>query len=65
MVLDTNIVIYSAKPGGELLRPWLEDANAAVSMVSRIEALGFPGIANDEKTALEGALQSLPQMGLT
>ena len=28
MVLDTNILIYSTKPGGEYLRPWLDDSDA-------------------------------------
>ena len=65
MVLDTNILIYSAKPGGEHLRQWLDDPGAMVSIVSRIEALGFPGISAAEKAALEGALQSLPEAGLT
>ena len=65
MVLDTNILIYSAKPGGEHLRPWLDDPGAMVSIVSRIEALGFPGISAEEKAALEGALQSLLETGLT
>ncbi len=65
MVLDTNILIYSAKPAGEHLRPWLEDANAMASIVTRIEALGFPGIAAEERTVLEAALQSLPELGLT
>jgi toxin FitB len=65
MVLDTNILIYSTKPGGERLRPWLDDAGAMVSIVSRIEALGYSKISAEEKVALEGALQSLPETGLT
>ena len=65
MLLDTNILIYSAQPGGEHLRAWVEDACALVSIVSRIEALGFPRITADEKSALEAALQSLPEVGLT
>lgn len=65
MVLDTNILIYSAKPGGEHLRPWLDDPGATVSIVSRIESLGFPRISEEEKAALEGAFRSLPETGLT
>jgi toxin FitB len=65
MVLDTNILIYSTKPGGERLRPWLDDPGAIVSIVTRIEALGFSGISAEEEAALEGALRSLPQTGLT
>lgn len=65
MLLDTNILIYSAKPGGEHLRPWLEDAGAMVSIVSRIEALGFPRITVEEDVALVAALDSLIEAGLT
>ncbi len=52
MVLDTNILIYSAKPGGEDLWLWLQNPDAAVSVVSRIEALGFPGISADESLSI-------------
>jgi toxin FitB len=65
MVLDTNILIYSTKPGGERLRPWLDDPLATVRIVTRIEALGYTGIAPQEQAALQGALRSLPEAGLT
>jgi len=65
MVLDTNILIYSAQLGGEHLLPWIEDSKAIVSIVSRIEALGFPGLTVEEEAAIKGALQSLPEIGLT
>jgi len=65
MVLDTNILIYSTKPGGELIRPWFDDPGATVSIVARIEALGYSGISAEEEAAIVGALQSLPEVGLT
>jgi predicted nucleic acid-binding protein len=65
MVLDTNILIYATKPGGESLRPWLDDPAAILSIVSRIEALGFAGISLEEEDALQAALSSLPETGLT
>jgi toxin FitB len=65
MVLDTNILIYSTKPGGERLRPWLDDPGAVVSIASRIEALGYPHITPEERRALEAALQLLPEIQLT
>ncbi len=65
MVLDTNILIYASKPGGEQLQPWLENPDVVISVVSRIEVLGYPGISEVEFTALEGALMSLPEIGLT
>jgi toxin FitB len=65
LVLDTNILIYATKPGGENLRPWMDDPGAVVSIVSRIEALGFSGISAEEEAALQAALHSLPETGLT
>ena len=65
MVLDTNILIYATKPGGERLRPWLDEPGAVVSIVSRIEALGYPRIALEEKCAIDAALRLLPEIGLT
>ena len=64
MVLDTNIVIYFAKPGGEHLSPWVGDPAAEVSVVSRIEALGFPNISAEEKAGIKKALAVLPEEGL-
>jgi toxin FitB len=65
MVLDTNILIYSTKPGGDNLRPWVDDPNAIVSIVTRIEALGFSGISAQEEAAIERALRELPETALT
>ena len=65
MVLDTNIIIYAAKPGGERLRSWLEHPSAITSILSRIEALGFPQLTPEEKIALERAFASLPESDLT
>jgi predicted nucleic acid-binding protein len=65
MVLDTNILIYAAKPGGQRLNNWVQDPNATVSIISRIEALGYPGITLEEKTALQNIFEYLPEAGLT
>jgi len=41
MLLDSNIIITAAKPGGEFLIPLLCNPHASVSIVTRIESLGF------------------------
>jgi len=53
MLLDTNIVIYACRPGGEWLAPWTEHAQACIASVTKIEALGFAAIKADEKQAIE------------
>jgi hypothetical protein len=48
MLLDSNIIIGAAKPGGEFLIPVLRDPQASLSIVTRIEALGFHQLAADD-----------------
>ena len=52
MLLDTNIVIYSCKPGGEWLTAWTADPSAALASVTLIEALGYAGISDPEDAAI-------------
>ncbi|MEI6279408.1 MAG: type II toxin-antitoxin system VapC family toxin [Verrucomicrobiae bacterium] len=56
MLLDTNIVIHACQPGGEWLSEWTDDPAAAIASVTRIEALGFPGISREEEEAIRGFL---------
>lgn len=56
MLLDSNILIYFSKPGGEFLARWVGNPAAAVSIVSQIEALGFPELTQRESEAIEHAL---------
>ena len=65
MLLDSNILIYFSKPGGEFLARWVGDPAAAASIVSQIEALGFPELTQRESEAIEQALQSLPAYPVT
>jgi hypothetical protein len=63
MLLDSNILIYAAQPAHHSLRELVRDQDCSVSVVSRIEVLGFHRLAPDERTALEslfGALEILP-----
>lgn len=56
MLLDTNIVIYACKPGGEWLGPWTSGPDVGISSVTRIEALGYAGISKEEDEAIRGFL---------
>ena len=56
MLLDTNIVIHACQPGGEWLSEWTDDPASAIASVTRIEALGFPGISREEEEAIRGFL---------
>jgi hypothetical protein len=65
MVLDTNILIYATGPDGPRLQRWLADPAAMVSVISRIETLGFPRITPEEQNALAAMLGNLPELALT
>ena len=65
MALDTNILIYAAKPGGEKLRDWVQHPGVIISIISRIEALGSPKITPEEKAALEELFAFLPEISVT
>ena len=52
MLLDTNIVIYACRPGGEWLAPWTEHPQACIASLTKIEALGFAAIKPDEEQAI-------------
>ena len=64
MLLDSNILIYSSKPMGEYLRPWISHPRAFISIVSRIEALGFHQISAAENASITSTLAELPELPL-
>jgi predicted nucleic acid-binding protein len=64
MILDSNIIIGAAKPGGQFLIPFLRDPDAGVSIVTRIEPLGFHQLAVDERILISNALALLSELPL-
>ncbi|MEX0778231.1 MAG: type II toxin-antitoxin system VapC family toxin [Balneolales bacterium] len=40
-MLDTNIIVYAAKPNYSQLRNWLQTQTYAVSELSRLEVMGY------------------------
>lgn len=58
MLLDSNIVIYSAKPEHSFLRQFIIESEPSVSAISYVEALGFHKLSADEKVNLEGFFAS-------
>jgi toxin FitB len=46
-LVDSNILIFAAKPEYPQLKELLEQDDIAVSDLSRLEVLGFPGLTQD------------------
>jgi len=53
MLLDSNIVIYSAQPENEFLRRLIAEKVPAVSAVSYVEVLGYHRLAEAERRYFE------------
>ena len=67
MLLDSNILIYAVEPEGAFLSRWVEDADACIATVSRIEVLGFPRwhrLDETRRARLELIVGALPELPL-
>jgi len=53
MLLDSNIIIYAAKPGYPDLRRFIRDHSPAVSAVSYVEVLGYHRLTERERSLFE------------
>jgi predicted nucleic acid-binding protein len=66
MVLaDSNILIYATQPHHDKLRQWLLDTLPKVSIVSRVEILGYHKLQEPEQAALTELLFNLELIYLT
>ena len=66
MVLaDSNILIYATRPEHAPLRQWLLDTLPKVSIVSRVEILGYHLLQDAEQAALTDLLDDLELVYLT
>jgi|SRR6185369_11771216 len=53
MLLDSNIIIYSAQPENEFLRQLIAEQTPAVSAVSYVEVLGYHRLSDAERAHFE------------
>jgi toxin FitB len=53
MLIDSNIIIYAAKPEYPKLRQFVATYAPAVSAVSYVEVLGYHQLTNEERLDLE------------
>lgn len=63
MILDSNLIIYAAKPEYPRLRQLIANESPVVSAVSMVEVLGYHKLSPDDRLYLEkffAAAQVLP-----
>jgi predicted nucleic acid-binding protein len=53
MLLDSNIIIYSAQPENEFLRKLIAERAPSVSAVSYVEVLGYHRLNDSERSHFE------------
>jgi toxin FitB len=64
-LLDSNILIYALQPRHNYLRIFLADKDNAVSIVTKIEVMGFKGLTLDERNYLAIVFDNLNVLSLT
>lgn len=65
MLLDSNIIIYSAQPENEFLRRLIAERVPAVSAVSYVEVLGYHRLAEAERRYFEAFFAEARVLPLT
>jgi toxin FitB len=58
-ILDSNIIIYSAKAQYNFLKTLVFDRNNAISSITKVEVLGFPDLSIKDKTYFEHVMSRL------
>lgn len=65
ILIDSNLLIYSARPEHAALRHWLSTRHCAVSLVSKIEVLGFHKLTAADRARFEQAFAVLRVLPIT
>ena len=65
MLADSNILIYATKPEHAELRQWMIETLPKVSVISKVEILGYHKLQVAEKDVLTELLNSLELIYLT
>jgi len=64
-LLDSNIIIYAASPQFDFLRKMIANENPFVSIISKIEVLGYHKLSEKEKHILLSFFNSASIIGLS
>ena len=65
MLLDSNIVIYAAEPGYDTVRHFIARQKPVVSVISKVEVLGYHKLTSEKQQQLEKLFQLLPILPLS
>ncbi len=65
MLLDSNIIIYAAEPKYDSVRYFIEQQSPAVSVISKIEVLGYNKLTPENQQKLEKLFLILPILSVS
>jgi len=67
MILDSNIIIYATQPEYQKVRDFLRSNNAklSVSIITKLEVLGYHKLGVSEKSKLESFFHSVTILPIT
>ena len=65
MLVDSNIIIYAARPEDKVLRRFFAQQLPAVSVISRVEVLGYHKLTEAARKQLEALFDSLRVLPIT
>ena len=65
MLLDSNIIIYAARPEYAALQEFINTHSLAISDISLIEVLGYHRLTVDDRQFLEGFFQIAERLPLS
>lgn len=65
MILDSNIIIYSALPENQYLRDLVETESPCFSSISRAEVLGFRTLSENDSEYFQEFFTSLEELGVS
>jgi predicted nucleic acid-binding protein len=65
ILIDSNLLIYAARPEHAPLRHWLSIRQCGASLVSKVEVLGFHKLTPTEKSYFERTFAILPVFPIT
>ena len=65
MLLDSNVIIYAARPEHSALRKFIEAHAPAVSIISQIEVLGYHKLNGAERKFVERFFQKAERFPLS
>ncbi len=64
-LLDSNLIIYAGQAQNQKLRDWIAENTPFVSLISKVETLGYQQLTEQEKVFLEDFFEVAPMLSVT